>query len=36
MRDFPKQYLTEKLNSYLKSGRLWEVVAYKKLSLRES
>ena len=36
MRDIPKQYLTEKLNGYLKSGHLWEVVAYKKWSLRES
>ena len=25
-----EQYLTEKQNSYLQSGRLWEVVAYEK------
>ena len=26
-REFLKQYLTEKQNGYLQSGRLWEVVA---------
>ena len=31
-----KQYLTEKQNGYLQSGRLREVVAYEKWSLRES
>ena len=31
-----KQYLTEKQNGYLQSGRLREVVAYEKWSLVES
>ena len=34
-RDFWKQYLTEKQTGYLQSGRLCEVVAYKKWSLGE-
>ena len=36
MREFLKQYLTEKQNGYLQSGRLWEVVTYEKWSLGES
>ena len=36
MRVFLKQYLTEKQNDYLQSGRLREVVAYEKWSLGES
>ena len=35
-REFLKQYLTEKQNGYLQSGRLREVVAYEKWSLGES
>ena len=35
-REFLKQYLTEKQNGYLKSGRLREVVACEKWSLGES
>ena len=35
-KEFLKQYLTEKQNNYLQSGRLREVVAYKKWSLGES
>ena len=35
-REFLKQYLTEKQNDYLQSGRLRKVVAYEKWSLRES
>ena len=35
-REFLKQYLTEKQNGYLQSGRLREVVAYEKRSLGES
>ena len=32
-REFLKQYfVTEKQNGYLQSGRLWEMVAYKKCS----
>ena len=33
--EFLKQYLTEKQNGYLQSGRLREVVAYKTWSLGE-
>ena len=33
MRELLEQYLTEKQNGYLQSGRLWEVVAYEKWSL---
>ena len=29
MREFLKQYLTEKQNGHLQSGRLWEVVGGK-------
>ena len=36
MREFLKQYLTEKQNGYLQSGRLRKVVAYEKWSLGES
>ena len=36
LREFLKQYLTEKQNSYLQSGRLREVVTYEKWSLGES
>ena len=36
MREFLEQYLTEKQNGYLQSGRLWEVVAYEKWSLGKS
>ena len=36
MREFLKQYLTEKQNGCLQSGRLQEVVAYEKWSLGES
>ena len=32
MRAFFKQCLTEKLNGYLQSSCLWEVVAYEKES----
>ena len=35
-REFLKQYLTEKQNGYLQSGRLQEVVAYEKWSLGEN
>ena len=35
-REFLKQYLTEKQNVYLQSGRLRGVFAYKKWSLGES
>ena len=35
-REFLKQYLTEKQNGYLQSGRLRKVVAYEKWSLGES
>ena len=35
-REFLKQYLTEKQNGYLQSGRLREVVAYEKWSLGDS
>ena len=35
-REFLKQYLTEKQNSYLQSGRLREVVVYEKWSQGES
>ena len=34
-REFLKQYLTEKQNSYLQSGCLREVVAHEKWSLGE-
>ena len=34
-REFLKQYLTEKQNSCLQSGCLWEVVAHEKWSLGE-
>ena len=34
LREFLKQYLTEKQNSYLESGCLQEVVAYDKWLLR--
>ena len=27
-REFLKQYLAEKQNDYIQSGRLWEVLAY--------
>ena len=33
MRELLKQYLTEKQNGCLRSGHLWEVVAYEKWSL---
>ena len=33
MKEFLKKYLTEKQNCYFESGRLQEVVAYKKWSL---
>ena len=36
MREFLKQYFTEKHNGYLQSGCLEEVFAYEKWSLRES
>ena len=36
MREFLKQYLTEKQNGYLESGRLQDVVAYERWSLWES
>ena len=32
-REFLKQYSTEEQNGCLRSGRLWEVVAYEKWSL---
>ena len=35
-REFLKQYLTEKQNSYFQCGRLWEMVAYEKWLLWES
>ena len=35
-RELLKEYLTEKQNGYLQSGRLREVVAYEKWSLGES
>ena len=35
-REFLKQYLTEKQNGYLQSGRLREVVAYVRWSLTRS
>ena len=35
-REFLKQYLTEKQNDCLRSGRLQEVVAYEKWSLTRS
>ena len=35
-REFLQQYLTEKQNGYLQSGRLREVVAYEKRSQGES
>ena len=33
MREFYKQYLTEKQNGYLQSGRLREVVAMRELTV---
>ena len=35
-KEFLKQYLTEKQNSYLQSGHLQEVIAYEKSTLGES
>ena len=35
-REFLNQYLTEKQNGYLQSGRLQEVLAYKNCALGES